>query len=141
MRKLRVWFMRFGGMFGRERRERELAEELESNLRFHMEDNQRTGMSPEEARFNEIIAGATFGLDKGVLLFTVGLAVASLLGFGMAPAVQLTRPRLRSALKESSRTGSAGRPADRDGGLTLPASKIMTRPLPGWGFTRRRENS
>ena len=59
--------------------------------------------------FNEIIAGARFGLDKGVLLFTVSLAVASFLVFGVAPAVQLTRPRLHPGLKESSRTGSAGR--------------------------------
>ena len=55
MRKLRAWLLRFGGMFGRERRERELAEELESNLRFHIEDNQRAGMSPEEARRQALI--------------------------------------------------------------------------------------
>jgi putative ABC transport system permease protein len=59
--------------------------------------------------FNEIIAGATFGLDNGVLVFTVGLAVLSLLLFGVAPAVQLTRPKLPAVLKESSRTASAGR--------------------------------
>ena len=50
MRELRAWLVRWGGMFGRERREQELAEELESHVQFHIEDNIRAGMSPEEAR-------------------------------------------------------------------------------------------
>src|SRR5262249_21741354 len=36
--------------FQRARREREFAEELESHLQMHIEDNLRAGMSPEEAR-------------------------------------------------------------------------------------------
>src|SRR6185312_8253322 len=55
MRKVRAWVMRFGGMFGRERRERQLAEELESNLQFHIEDNLSAGMTPEEARRQALI--------------------------------------------------------------------------------------
>jgi predicted permease len=55
MRKLRAWFMRCGGMFRKERRERELAEELESNLQFHIEDNLRAGMTSEEARRQALI--------------------------------------------------------------------------------------
>ncbi|HTM89767.1 MAG TPA: permease prefix domain 1-containing protein, partial [Terriglobales bacterium] len=55
MRKVRAWVMRFGGMFGRERRERQLAEELESNLQFHIEDNLGAGMTPEEARRQALI--------------------------------------------------------------------------------------
>ena len=42
--------MRFFGLFHRARREREFAEELESHLAMHIEDNLRAGMSPEEAR-------------------------------------------------------------------------------------------
>ncbi|HKC70363.1 MAG TPA: FtsX-like permease family protein, partial [Terriglobales bacterium] len=61
--------------------------------------------------FNEIIAGARFGLDRDVLIFTVALAVFSLLLFGLAPAVKLTR--LQPGLRESSRTGSAGRSRTR----------------------------
>src|SRR6185437_10216144 len=53
--KVRAWVMRFGGMFGRERRERQLAEELESNLQFHIEDNLSAGMTPEEARRRALI--------------------------------------------------------------------------------------
>ena len=43
---LRAWCLRMAGMFGRQRRERELAEELESHLQFHIEDNLRAGMPP-----------------------------------------------------------------------------------------------
>lgn len=50
MRELRGWVVRLFGLFNRQRREREFAEELESHLALHMEDNLRAGMSPEEAR-------------------------------------------------------------------------------------------
>src|SRR5215510_7896857 len=50
IRQLRGWLMRLFGMFKRARREREFAEELESHLALHIEDNLRAGMSPEEAR-------------------------------------------------------------------------------------------
>jgi len=55
MRKLRAWAMRFGGLFRREQRECELAEELESNLQFQIEDNVRAGMTPQEARRRALI--------------------------------------------------------------------------------------
>jgi putative ABC transport system permease protein len=50
IRKIRGWFVRLFGIFQRKRREREFAEELESHLAMHIEDNLRAGMSPEEAR-------------------------------------------------------------------------------------------
>ena len=43
------------GMFNRERRDRELTEELESHLAFHVEDNLRAGMTPEEARRDALL--------------------------------------------------------------------------------------
>ncbi|HEU5336699.1 MAG TPA: ABC transporter permease, partial [Terriglobales bacterium] len=55
MRKLRSWCVRMLGMFGRRRREGELAEELESHLQFHIEDNLRAGMAAEEARRQALI--------------------------------------------------------------------------------------
>lgn len=55
MRKLRAFAIRFGGVFRKARRERELAEELESHLQFHVEDNVRTGLKPEEARRQALI--------------------------------------------------------------------------------------
>lgn len=50
MRQLRAWFSRLGGLFGKERREREFSAEMESHLRLHIEDNLRAGMSPADAR-------------------------------------------------------------------------------------------
>ncbi|HYL61302.1 MAG TPA: ABC transporter permease, partial [Candidatus Methylomirabilis sp.] len=47
---LRAWFSRFGGVFGKERRERELSAEMESHLQLHIEDNLRAGMTLEQAR-------------------------------------------------------------------------------------------
>ncbi len=55
MSLLRAWFQRLAGLFHRERRDRELAEELESHLQMHIEDNVRSGMSPKEARRNALI--------------------------------------------------------------------------------------
>jgi predicted permease len=55
MRTLRGWLLRLGGMFGKERRERELAQEMESHLQMHIEDNLRAGMSAAEARRNAFI--------------------------------------------------------------------------------------
>src|SRR5215470_5894910 len=50
LRQLRSWVVRLLSLFQRARREREFAEELESHLAMHIEDNLRAGMSPEEAR-------------------------------------------------------------------------------------------
>src|SRR5262245_66322158 len=50
VRQIRGWMARFFGMLSRGRREREFAEELESHLAMHIEDNLHAGMSPEEAR-------------------------------------------------------------------------------------------
>src|SRR5689334_279629 len=50
MRQLRAWLARFKGLFLKDVRERELADELESHLEMHVDDNIRAGMSPSEAR-------------------------------------------------------------------------------------------
>jgi predicted permease len=50
MRWLKAWLLRLGGVFGKERSERELGEEMESHLQMHIDDNRRSGMNAEEAR-------------------------------------------------------------------------------------------
>jgi predicted permease len=55
LRQLRGWLVRLFGLFHRQRRECEFAEELESHLAFHIEDNLRAGMSPEGARRQALI--------------------------------------------------------------------------------------
>ncbi len=55
MRKPRAWLLRAGELFGKRRRDVELAAELESHLQMHIDDNLRAGMSAEEARRQALI--------------------------------------------------------------------------------------
>jgi putative ABC transport system permease protein len=55
MRRLRAWCLRFAELFSKEQRDRVLAEELESHLQMHVEDNLRSGMDPCEARRQALI--------------------------------------------------------------------------------------
>ena len=50
MRYLRAWLFRLKGFFRKDAREREFADEIESHLEMHVDDNIRAGMSPQEAR-------------------------------------------------------------------------------------------
>ena len=55
MRHLRVFVHRIAGLFRQDRRDRELAEEIESNLQMHVAENMRAGMSAGEARRQALI--------------------------------------------------------------------------------------
>ena len=55
MRRLRAALIRLAGLFRRRHHEREMAEELESHLQMHIEDNLRSGMAPAEARRQALI--------------------------------------------------------------------------------------
>jgi putative ABC transport system permease protein len=55
MRGLRALYQRLGGLFRKSGRDRELAEELQSHLEMHIEDNVRAGMSLTEARRQALI--------------------------------------------------------------------------------------
>src|SRR6266568_1563907 len=55
MRRLRAWLVRLAGLFNKRRRERELAEELESHLQMHIADNLSAGITPAEARRQAMI--------------------------------------------------------------------------------------
>lgn len=54
--RLRAWGCRLGALFGQARRDRELAEEIESHLQMHAADNERAGLAPEEARRQAVLA-------------------------------------------------------------------------------------
>jgi putative ABC transport system permease protein len=53
------------------------------------------------------------GLDFSVLAFTLGLALATGVVFGMAPALELSRADLNTPLRESGWTGTTGRASQR----------------------------
>ena len=55
MRRLRAWFLRLAGLLNKQRRERELADELESHLQLHIDDSLSSGMTPVEARRQALI--------------------------------------------------------------------------------------
>ena len=55
MRTLRAFWIRLHGIFGPESREQELAAELESHLQMHIDDNLRSGMTPEQARRDALL--------------------------------------------------------------------------------------
>lgn len=55
MRKLRALWMRLRGMRSAHRAIEDFSAELESHLQMHIEDNLRTGMTPEEARRQALI--------------------------------------------------------------------------------------
>ena len=50
MRKLRAWFLRLWGLSQGDIHDKEFAEEIESHLQMHIDDNLRCGMNPEQAR-------------------------------------------------------------------------------------------
>src|ERR1700694_3997845 len=55
MRALRAFLIRLGGWRGRDRREREMNEEIEAHFQMHVEDNRRAGMSAAEARRQAVL--------------------------------------------------------------------------------------
>jgi macrolide transport system ATP-binding/permease protein len=55
MKGIRAWFRRLAGLLPNERRDRELAAELESHLAMHVDDNIRAGMTPELARRDAVL--------------------------------------------------------------------------------------
>ena len=68
------------------------------------------------------IAGATsLALDTRVVLFTLGVTIASGLLFGLAPALRAAGGDLQAALKEGGRAGSVGRGTMRTVGILVAA--------------------
>jgi putative ABC transport system permease protein len=71
-------------------------------------------ISPADSpRFDEI------RIDSRVFLFTLGITVLTGLVFGIAPALQTSRPDLNESLKESGRQGAGGERQNRLGSLLI----------------------
>ena len=56
MRRLRAWAARLGASLAPSRHDRDMAAELESHLQLHVDDNIRSGMSPDAARRHALLA-------------------------------------------------------------------------------------
>ena len=54
-RSVRAWWLRLGGLFRTRRGDEEFAQELESHLQFHIQDNLRRGMNPAQARREALV--------------------------------------------------------------------------------------
>ncbi len=67
----------------------------------------RTSMPARIARF--VTGWQLIGIDDRIVLFTVVVAVATALVFGMVPALQASRPRLNESLREGGRGTTGGR--------------------------------
>ncbi|HVG21247.1 MAG TPA: ABC transporter permease [Blastocatellia bacterium] len=73
-------------------------------------------LSPEDLpRLNEI------KIDSGVLIFTLGLSLLTSLIFGLAPALQTSKPDLNESLKEGSRGSTTGVGSRRVRGMLVVA--------------------
>jgi len=55
MKALRAFFARLGGVFKKDRQDRELLDEIESHLQLHIADNVRAGMDPQRARRDALL--------------------------------------------------------------------------------------
>jgi putative ABC transport system permease protein len=64
-------------------------------------------------------------IDLTVGLVTLGVAIATGVVFGLAPALQLTKPDLQSSLKEGTRGGSVGRSQQRLGRTLVTAEVAL----------------
>src|SRR5215475_1374137 len=91
VRQLRGWLALIFGLFNRKRRERDFAEELESHLAMHIEDNLRAGMSPEEARRVALIKLGGMTLTKELRREQVGLPMLETLGQDLRFGLRMLR--------------------------------------------------
>src|SRR5262245_39887068 len=93
VRQIRGWLARFFGLFHRNRREREFAEELESHLAMHIEDKLRAGMSPEEARRVALVKLGGMTLTKELRREQGGLPMLETLGQDLRFGLRMLRKR------------------------------------------------
>jgi len=91
MRRLRAAMARFTGIFTASRREREMADELESHLALHIDDNIRAGMAPAEARRQALLKFGPVESVKEAYRDRAGIPVVSHLAQDLRFALRLLR--------------------------------------------------
>jgi predicted permease len=91
IRRIRGWLAQLYGLLNRKRREHEFAEELESHLAMHIEDNLRAGMSPEEARRQALIKLGGVTLTRESYRETGGLPMLETFGQDLRYGARMLR--------------------------------------------------
>ena len=75
MRGVRAFLFRLTGLWDKGRKDREMAEELASHLAMQIEDNLRSGMTPEQARRAALLKSGGVELAKEACRDRRGLPV------------------------------------------------------------------
>ena len=88
MRQIRSFMRRLRAMFRRSRREQDLSDEFESNLAFHVEDNLRDGMSPDEARRQALLKFGNVEYSKQVCRDRLGFPLLETLLYDLRYAAR-----------------------------------------------------
>ncbi len=135
MRTLRAVLARLAGSWPSGRRERDLAEELESHLQMHVDDNVRAGMPLDEARREAVLKLGGVEATKEAYRERAGL-----------PFVEHSWQDLRFAVRQLSRNPAfaadrGGRARPRHRGERRASSRSSTPPSSGRSPTGTRPGS
>lgn len=127
MRHIRALLLRLVGLFHRSREEQSLTDELESNLAFHVEDNLRAGMSPDEARRQALLRFGSIEYTKEESRDRLGLPLLETFFDDLRYAVRsLAGSRMFTAVAAATLAFGIGATTT----MFTVAQAVLLRPLP-----------